>query len=157
MASAVRPGLDYDAWCEWDIDLWFEEGELSPQVTALRTLLRGEFWTPETEGAEPPLLQAVRDSRKRQAELSEVLGERVREAVEILIRAHGDALSSLGETDDIREYVDYLAEDAGAPSPDTDEVREMFGQPLRDLPRRLPGGDAPSGDPLCGVARPAAA
>ena len=120
-------GLDYDAWCEWDIDLWFEEGELSPQVTALRTLLRGELWTPETEDAEPPLLQAVRDTRKGQAELSEVLGERVREAVEILIRAHGDALSSLGETDDIREYVEYLAEDAGAPAPDADEVREMFG------------------------------
>ena len=32
-------GLDYDAWCEWDLDLWFEEGDLSPQVTALRTLL----------------------------------------------------------------------------------------------------------------------
>ena len=120
-------GLDYDAWCEWDLDLWFEEGELSPQVTVLRTLLRGELWTPETDGAEPPLLQAVRDTRKGQAELSEVLGERVREAVEILIRAHGDALSSLGETDDIREYVDYLAEDAGAPAPDADEVREMFG------------------------------
>ena len=120
-------GLDYDAWCEWDLDLWFEEGELSPQVTALRTLLRGELWTPETEDAEPPLLQAVRDTRKGQAELSEVLGERVREAVEILIRAHGDALSSLGETDDVREYVDYLAEDAGAPAPDADEIREMFG------------------------------
>ena len=120
-------GLDYDAWCEWDLDLWFEEGELSPRVTVLRTLLQGELWTPETEGADPPLLQAIRDTRKGQAELSEVLGERVREAVEILIRAHGDALSSLGETDDIREYVEYLAEDAGAPAPDADEVREMFG------------------------------
>ena len=123
----VFAGLDYDAWCEWDLDLWFEEGELSPQVTALRTLLQGALWTPEAEGAEPPLLQAIRDTRKGQAELSEVLGERVREAVEILIRAHGDALSSLGETDDIREYVEYLAEDAGAPAPDADEVKEMFG------------------------------
>ena len=123
----VFAGLDYDAWCEWDLDLWFEEGELSPQVTALRALLQHSLWTPEAEGAEPPLLQAIRDTRKGQAELSEVLGERVREAVEILIRAHGDALSSLGETDDIREYVEYLAEDAGAPVPDADEVREMFG------------------------------
>ena len=32
-------GLDYDAWCEWDLELWFDEGELAPQVTALRTLL----------------------------------------------------------------------------------------------------------------------
>ena len=123
----VFAGLDYDAWCEWDLELWFEEGELSPQVAALRTLLQRALWTPEAEGAEPPLLQAIRDTRKGQAELSEVLGERVREAVEILIRAHGDALSSLGETDDIQEYVEYLAEDAGAPAPDDDEVKEMFG------------------------------
>ncbi len=123
----VFAGLDHDAWCEWDLELWFEEGELSPQVTALRTLLQSELWTPVAEDAEPPLLQAIRDTRKGQAELSEVLGERVREAVEILIRAHGDALSSLGETDEIREYVEYLAGDAGARAPDADEVREMFG------------------------------
>ena len=102
----VFAGLDYDAWCEWDLELWFEEGELSPQVTALRTLLQGPLWTPEAEGAEPPLLQAIRNTRKGQAELSEVLGERVREAVEILIRAH---------------------EDAGAPAPDADEITEMLG------------------------------
>ena len=113
----VFAGLDYDAWCEWDLDLWFEEGALSPQVTALRILFRPELWTPETDDAAPPLLQAIRDTRKGQAELSEVLDERVREAVEILIRAHGDALSSLGETDDVREYVEYLAEDAGLPAP----------------------------------------
>ena len=85
-------GLDYEAWCQWDLDLWFDEGELSPQVTALRTLLSPDLWIPEAEGAAPPLLQAIRATRKGQAELSEVLGERVREAVEILIRGHGEAL-----------------------------------------------------------------
>ena len=93
----VLAGLDYDAWCEWDLDLWFEEGGLSPQVTVLRTLLRPELWTPAAEDAAPPLLQAIRDTRKGQAELSEVLGERVREAVEVLIRGHGEALSALVE------------------------------------------------------------
>ena len=88
-------GLDYDAWCEWDIDLWFEEGLLSPQVTALRTMLRAELWTPEADEEAPPLLQAIRDTRKGQAELSEVLGERVREAVENLIQGHGSALRAL--------------------------------------------------------------
>ena len=88
-------GLDYDAWCEWDLELWFDEGELAPQVTALRTLLSAKLWTPPAEGAAPPLLQAVRDARKGQAELSEVLGERVREAVELLIRSHGEALREL--------------------------------------------------------------
>ena len=85
-------GLDYEAWCQWDLDLWFEEGELSPQVTALRTLLSPELWIPETEGVAPKLLAAIRDTRKGQAELSETLGERVREAVEYLIRGHGEAL-----------------------------------------------------------------
>ena len=50
----VFAGLDHDAWCEWDLELWFEEGELSLQVTALRTLLQSELWTPEAEDAEPP-------------------------------------------------------------------------------------------------------
>ena len=95
-------GLDYEAWCEWDVDLWFEEGEPSAQVQTLRTLFQPDLWTPEVQDATPPLLQAVRDTRKGQAELSEVLGERVREAVEILIGGHGDALSTLPEH--IAEY-----------------------------------------------------
>ena len=111
-------GLDYDAWCEWDLDLWFEEGALSPQVTALRTLLGPGLWTPETEDAAAPLLQAIRDTRKGQAELSEVLGERVREAVEILIRGHGEALSALaGVTEaDAADYRAYLEDVAGVTS-----------------------------------------
>ena len=108
-------GLDYDAWCEWDLDLWFDEGELSPQVEALRTLLNAELWTPEAEDTVPRLLQAIRDTRKGQAELSEVLGERVREAVEILIRGHGEPLRVLVERPQIdsAEYRRFLADDAG--------------------------------------------
>ncbi|MDE0443611.1 MAG: helicase-related protein [Gammaproteobacteria bacterium] len=91
-------GLDYEAWCDWDTDLWFEEGELADQVSALRILLNAKAWTPDADGATPALLQAIRDTRKGQAELSEVLGERVREAVEILIRGHGDILTNLAIT-----------------------------------------------------------
>ncbi len=89
----VFAGLDFDAWCQWDVDLWFEEGALAPQVTALRTLLQPALWTPETKDATPALLQAILDSRKGQAELSTVLGERVREAVELLVQAHGEVLT----------------------------------------------------------------
>ena len=39
-----------------------------------------------------PLLAAIKDSRKGQAELSQVLGERAREAVEGLVQAHGEVL-----------------------------------------------------------------
>ena len=109
-------GLDFDAWCEWDLDLWFDEGELAPQVSALRTLLNPELWTPESKGAPARLLQAIRDTRKGQAELSEVLGERVREAVEVLIQAHGEplrALISQSENDGAEERAS-LADSAGA-------------------------------------------
>ena len=85
-------GLDFDAWCQWDADLWFAEGAPTPALNALLTLIQPELWTPEEEGADPPLLRAVRDSRKGQSELSEALGERVREAVERLIQGHGEAL-----------------------------------------------------------------
>ena len=88
----VFAGLDFDAWCEWDIDLWFEQGVLSPQVVALRTLFSPALWIPPSKDAVAPLLQAVLDSRKGQAELSAVLGERVREAVEILVQAHSDVI-----------------------------------------------------------------
>jgi len=88
----VFSGLDFDAWCEWDIDLWFEQGVLSPQVVALRTLLGPALWIPSAKDVVAPLLQAVLDSRKGQAELSAVLGERVREAVEILVHAHSDVI-----------------------------------------------------------------
>ena len=96
----VFAGLDYDASCEWDTELWFEEGKLAAQVTALRSLLGPKIWTPGEEGAASPLLQAIRDTRKGQADLSEVLGERVREAVEILVQSHGEALKQLAGGDD---------------------------------------------------------
>ncbi len=85
-------GLDFDAWCQWDTDLWFAEGAPTPALNALLTLIQPSLWTPVEEGADPPLLRAVRDSRKGQSELSEALGERVREAVERLIQGHGEAL-----------------------------------------------------------------
>ena len=57
---------------------------------ALRTLLQPTLWTPAREDTAPPLLQAIRDTRKGQADLSQELGERVREAVELLIQGHGE-------------------------------------------------------------------
>ena len=108
-------GLDYDAWCEWDLESWFDEGELGPQVTALRTLLNPELWTPESRGEPSRLLQAIRDTRKGQAELSEVLGERVREAVEMLIQAHGEPLRAVISRPEVdgAEYRAFLADYAG--------------------------------------------
>ena len=172
-------GLDYDAWCEWDLELWFDEGDLAPQVTALRTLLNPELWTPESKGAPSRLLQAIRDTRRGQAELSEVLGERVREAVEVLIQAHGEALHALTHQSDVDSagYREFLADYAGVAqdevSSDLQDVsvgatpEEIYRAACRvamrlgvcriglvslskttDLPRCVPGGDAPESDRL---------
>lgn len=93
----VYAGLDFDAWAEWDTDLWFAEGKPSLQVEALRRLLSPKALTPKSEDEPSPLLGAIQDSRKGEAELSSVLGERVREAVEKLITACAPALEQLDD------------------------------------------------------------
>jgi hypothetical protein len=91
----IHAGADYDAWCEWDINLWFEEGRPGPQVTALRRLLGEASVRPERAEVPSPLIAAIQSSRQGQAELSDVLGERVRKAVELLIRESSAALDEV--------------------------------------------------------------
>lgn len=101
----IFAGLDFDAWCEWDVDLWFEEGGLSPQVSVLRTLISPTLWTQPDPNSNSPLLEAILDSRKGQAELSAVLGERIREAVEMLVQSHGEILKEkCGDVDPSEIY-----------------------------------------------------
>lgn len=120
----VYAGIDFEAACEWDIDLWYEDGQPGTQLEALRMLLSpalldatpGPDDAPSEAGAavvadgataygdataarqktsrESLLLAAVRASRRGQSELSAMLGERVREAVEHLVRAHGAVQSA---------------------------------------------------------------
>ena len=91
----VYAGLDYDAFVEWDTALWFEEGKAGLQVGALMALLGRQALAPRVEGDEPPLLAAIAASRRGQAELSAALGERVRQAVERLVREYAQALDDL--------------------------------------------------------------
>ncbi len=74
------------AWVEWDADRWLEADQLSPSLHLLRLLLS---WAALTRGKaeHPPLLVAIRDTRRGQGKLSKELGERVRRAVETLLRA----------------------------------------------------------------------
>jgi len=91
----VHAGLDFDAWAEAGATLFFEEGRPSPQVTALQALLSPRALVPEADGETAPLLRAIQESRRGQAELSAALGERVRLAVELLIQEHGPRLEQL--------------------------------------------------------------
>ncbi|WP_437578088.1 hypothetical protein [Sorangium sp. So ce887] len=91
----VHAGTDYDAFCEWDTALWFSGGAPGPQVQALRALLSAEALTPPAEGKLSKLVEAIQASRQGQAELSSALGERVRQAVELLIRESAPVLEPI--------------------------------------------------------------
>ncbi|MFZ4396804.1 MAG: hypothetical protein ACOYOU_14410, partial [Kiritimatiellia bacterium] len=92
----VFAGLDFDASCESELDLWLEEGGAGLHLQALCQLLQPVLWDLPKDSDVSPLAAAIRASRKGQAEISAILGERVREAVEALVRAHGDALLQAG-------------------------------------------------------------
>jgi hypothetical protein len=85
-------GLDYDSWVEWDIEAWFAEEELRRQLYGFYTLL-GPAGMSVTQTSFP-LLEAAEASRTRQGELSTVLGEQVREAVELLLNEINQAVRS---------------------------------------------------------------
>ncbi|HKM83961.1 MAG TPA: hypothetical protein VJY15_23765 [Candidatus Acidoferrum sp.] len=105
----VFAGLDYEAFCEWDVDSWFDEGTSSPELNGFRAILAPELWIPQKQGEACPLLAAINNSRKGQADLSQILGERVRQAAELLIKAHSPALKEcsgdLGSQDIYRAAV----------------------------------------------------
>lgn len=106
----VHAGQDYDAWCEWDIDLWFVEGAPGPQVTAWRQLVSRDALVAAEGQRQGPLLAAILASRKGQADLSAVLGERVRQAVEELITASHSAIEQAQQAGTAPAYADlYVA------------------------------------------------
>jgi hypothetical protein len=80
----VYAGLDFESWCEWESERWFGDGEGTEELNGLRQLLSPDALKPVKEGTSG-LLDAVEESRKRQADLSSVLRENVRQAVELLL------------------------------------------------------------------------
>lgn len=76
-----------ESWTEWNIDNWFVEEEYRNQLFGFITLLSEEN-TIDLKDNKSILVNAIEDSRKNQGELSNVLGEQVREAVEILISSY---------------------------------------------------------------------
>lgn len=83
---------EHDAWAQWDTSLWFEAGQPGAQVEALRQLLAPGVLRAQNAGESAPLIDAIRRSRQGQSQLTSLLGERVRQAVELLIHAHAPYL-----------------------------------------------------------------
>ena len=113
----VYAGLDFESWCEWESDRWFDDGEGTEELLGLRQLLSAESLKPVKEGV-CGLLDAVEESRKRQADLSSVLRENVRQAVELLLedvstanRVHADLFNALVQHND-RNLTDAEAHEA---------------------------------------------
>lgn len=107
----IHARANYDAWCEWDITFWFEEGQPGLQVTALRLLLGVQSLQAQQASGLSPLIAAIDASRQGQGEISEVLGERVRQAVELLIRESSESLTQLrtSETQPVSSRHIYIA------------------------------------------------
>ncbi len=78
----LHAGPDYDAWAEWDANAWFDVAEGRAQLAGLRTVLGAESLL-EAKGSQ--LSSAVQASRYRQGDLAQVLGEQVRNAIELLL------------------------------------------------------------------------
>jgi len=79
---------DSTAWVEWEADRWLLGDLLTDEFLVLRRVLsRASLVRGEAELS--PLLTAIRDTRRGQSRLSKELGERVRRAVETLLRSRG--------------------------------------------------------------------
>ena len=89
----VYAGMDNEAFSEWEIDQWLAGGQASPELNGFVALVSPILWQ-HADGEDSLLLNAVNASRKGQNELSRIMGERVRTAVEMLIQAHGAALTA---------------------------------------------------------------
>jgi hypothetical protein len=80
----VYAGLDFDCSVEWEVARWFEDALGREQLGGFATLCGRTMLLPDGDEAFP-LLAAITESRSRQGELSQVLGEQTRRAVELLL------------------------------------------------------------------------
>lgn len=114
----VYAGLDFESWAEWESDRWFDDSEGTEELCGLRQLLAPESLQAVKSGV-CGLLDAVEESRKRQADLSSVLRENVRQAVEMLLeevstanRTNANLFSQLKNPTDDRSLTDAEAHEA---------------------------------------------
>jgi len=125
----VYAGLDFESWCEWEADRWFDDGDGYQELSGLRLLLSPDSLKPIREGVSG-LLEAVEDSRKRQADLSSVLRENVRQAVELLL----DDASSANRTTD-KLFAPLVAADSVRPLTDAEAHEALLQATVRVVMR----------------------
>ncbi|OYV75210.1 MAG: hypothetical protein B7Z66_13730 [Chromatiales bacterium 21-64-14] len=82
----VWADTDSSAWAEWEAERWLDADQLSDELAVLRRVLSPAALV-RADAEQGPLLSAIRDTRRGQTKLSKELGERVRRAVETLLRS----------------------------------------------------------------------
>jgi len=89
----IYAGLDHDSWIEWDAEKWFEDP--SNQLLASFKFFCGEALNIGLVEGKWPLLYWIQQSRKKQGDLATVLGEQIREAIELLLEDLDKAAESI--------------------------------------------------------------
>ncbi len=133
----VYAGLDFESWCEWESERWFEDAEGTEELLGLRQMLfpnqafddKGEV----VGAGLPGLLTAVEESRKRQADLSQVLRENVRQAIELLLE---DVSNSSRTEDELLEGL-FAPESSGKRLTDSEAHEALLQATVRVVMRMV--------------------
>jgi hypothetical protein len=88
------------AWVQWSAERWLEGDKLHPTLELFRRVISADTLTPGKDGAAPTLIESIRTTRRGQATLSAELGERVRAAVELLLRSRRSVLDPVWSSQD---------------------------------------------------------
>jgi hypothetical protein len=127
----IYAGLDFESWCEWEADRWFADAEGAEELAGLRQLLAPTALAPTKDGT-PGLLDAIEESRKRQADLSSVLRENVRQAVELLL----EEVSAANRTNPAL-FAALSTPSAGRPLTDAEAHDALFQAAVRIVMRQV--------------------
>mgnify|MGYP006269286095 CR=1 FL=1 len=93
----VHATLDHESWTEWDAQAWFQGGEGRRALQGFYGLLSDDVLPTPSEDEEESLIGRIKASRDRQADLSDVMGTQVREAVELLLKDLDAILMEMSE------------------------------------------------------------
>ena len=99
----IHATLDHESWTEWDAQAWFQGGEGRQALRGFYGLLSDDVLPTSSEDEEESLIGRIKASRDRQADLSDVMGTQVREAVELLLKDLDAILMEMSE--DEREEI----------------------------------------------------
>lgn len=88
------------AWVQWSAERWLDGDKLHPTLELFRRVFSPQTISPGKDGAPCKLLESIRSTRRGQAKLSAELGERVRAAVELLLRSRRAVLEPVWASHD---------------------------------------------------------